>query len=151
MIILDILRSLFFLKNNLKRNFAFYVFLFSAANMNEKGLGFVALDYVVFAITVVISIGIGIFHAMTGGRQKTTSEYLVGNRKMSIVPVTLSLIVSFESSIMMLAYPAEVYTYGVMFVMSALGFTFASMLATRIVVPLIHPLKITSVNEVINH
>lgn len=116
--------------------------------MNEKRLGFATVDYVVFAISVAISVGIGIFHAMTGGRQKTTSEYLMGNRKMSIVPVTLSLIVSFESSIMMLAYPAEVYTYGIMFILSSLGFTLAVLLGTRIVVPLIHPLKITSVYEV---
>ena len=104
--------------------------------MNEKRLGFATFDYVVFAISVAISVGIGIFHAMTGGRQKTTSEYLMGNRKMSIVPVTLSLIVSFESSIMMLAYPAEVYTYGIMFILSSLGFTLAVLLGTRIVVNL---------------
>ncbi|VDI21872.1 solute carrier family 5 (sodium-dependent multivitamin transporter), member 6 [Mytilus galloprovincialis] len=113
----------------------------------ETRVGFVAVDYVVFAISVAISIGIGIFQAMAGGKQKTTSEYLVGNRQMSIIPVTLSLIVSFESSIMMLAYPAEVYTYGIMFVMSSLGFLLAVLLGTRIVVPLIHPLKITSVYE----
>ncbi|CAG2227538.1 SLC5A6 [Mytilus edulis] len=113
----------------------------------ETRVGFVAVDYVVFAISVAISIGIGIFQAMAGGKQKTTSEYLVGNRQMSIIPVTLSLIVSFESSIMMLAYPAEVYTYGIMFVMSSIGFLLAVLLGTRIVVPLIHPLKITSVYE----
>ena len=110
--------------------------------------GFSAVDYVIFSLTISVSIGIGLYHAFSGDRQRTAAEYLVGNRKMSIVPVTLSLIVSFESSIMMLAYPAEVYTYGIMFVLTSLGFTFATLLATRIVVPLIHPLKITSVYEV---
>lgn len=114
----------------------------------QESLGFSVADYVIFSLTIAISIGIGIYHAFTGGKQRTASEYLVGNRKMSILPVTLSLIVSFESSIMMLAYPAEVYTYGIMFLLTSLGFMFATLLATRIVVPLIHPLKITSVYEV---
>ncbi|XP_071164736.1 sodium-dependent multivitamin transporter-like [Mytilus edulis] len=113
----------------------------------QESLGFSVADYVIFSLTIAISIGIGIYHAFTGGKQRTASEYLVGNRKMSILPVTLSLIVSFESSIMMLAYPAEVYTYGIMFLLTSLGFMFATLLATRIVVPLIHPLKITSVYE----
>ncbi|VDI24023.1 Hypothetical predicted protein [Mytilus galloprovincialis] len=115
----------------------------------QESLGFSVADYVIFSLTIAISIGIGIYHAFTGGKQRTASEYLVGNRKMSILPVTLSLIVSFESSIMMLAYPAEVYTYGIMFLLTSLGFMFATLLATKIVVPLIHPLKITSVYELI--
>ena len=68
-------------------------------------------DYVVFVITIVISLGIGIFYALSGGRQRTTSEFLVGNRKMTVLPVAISLMVSFESSIMMLGFPAEVYTF----------------------------------------
>ena len=66
------------------------------------------VDYIIFVLTIAISIGIGIFHAVCGGKQRTTSEYFVGNRKMSILPVALSLMVSFESSITMLGTPAEV-------------------------------------------
>ena len=62
-------------------------------------------DYIVFVIAIVISLGIGIFYALSGGRQRTTSEFLVGNRKMAALPVAISLMVSFKPSVMMLGYP----------------------------------------------
>ena len=65
-------------------------------------------DYAVFGTTIAISLGIGVYYALSGGKQRTTSEYFVGNRKMAILPVAISLMVSFESSIMMLGTPAEV-------------------------------------------
>jgi hypothetical protein len=48
----------------------------------------------------------------------------------------------------MLGYPAEVYVYGIMFWLSNVGFMIAMLLGTRIVVPLLHPLKIKSIFEV---
>ncbi|XP_061171925.1 sodium-coupled monocarboxylate transporter 1-like [Saccostrea echinata] len=106
---------------------------------------FVIVDYVVFCLTISISLGIGVYYAIAG--QKTTSEYLVGGRQMKILPVAISLMVSFESSIMMLGFPAETYVYGMMFWLSNFGFLTSCLLATRMVVPLVHPLKITSINE----
>ena len=68
-------------------------------------------DYSVFGVTIIVSLGIGLYYALSGGKQRTTSEYLVGNRRMMIIPVAISLMVSFESSIMMLGTPAEVRTH----------------------------------------
>lgn len=67
-------------------------------------------DYSIFAVTIVVSLGIGLYYALSGGKQRTTAEYFVGNRRMMIIPVAISLMVSFESSIMMLGTPAEVNT-----------------------------------------
>ena len=47
-------------------------------------------DYVIFGILLAISLGIGIFHSLFGKKNKTTEEYLMGNRQMSPIPVTLS-------------------------------------------------------------
>ena len=105
-------------------------------------------DFVIFSCTIVISIGIGIFYAFSGGRQKTTSEYLVGGRKMTFLPVAISLLVSFESSIMMLGVPAEIYVYGIQWWISVWGFLISQLISITIVVPLIHPLKLTSIYEV---
>uniref|UniRef100_K1RV70 Sodium-dependent multivitamin transporter n=1 Tax=Magallana gigas TaxID=29159 RepID=K1RV70_MAGGI len=107
--------------------------------------GFVVYDYIVFCLTILVSLAIGVYHAYAG--QKTTSDFLVGGRQMKVLPVAVSLMVSFESSIMMLGYPAETYVYGMMFWLSTIGFLVSCLLATRMVVPLVHPLKITSVNE----
>ncbi|XP_048239282.1 sodium-dependent multivitamin transporter-like [Haliotis rufescens] len=73
---------------------------------------FSIVDYVVFGATILMSLGIGLYFALSGGRQRSTSEFLVGGRNMQIIPVALSLVVSFESSIMILGIPAEVYVYG---------------------------------------
>lgn len=108
---------------------------------------FGAVDYVVFVLTITVSLGIGIYYALSGGRQKTTSEYLVGNRKMAVLPVAISLLVSFESSIMMLGTPAEIYRYGIQWIWSNVGFFIANLLAVKVMVPLLHPLKLTSANE----
>lgn len=67
---------------------------------------------------------------------------------MSFIPVAISLMVSFESSIMMLGLPAEAYVYGIQFIFSSLGFMVSQFLSIHIVVPLLHPLKITSAYEV---
>jgi Na+/proline symporter len=110
--------------------------------------GFGVADYCVFGASVVISLGIGIFYAFSGGRQRTAAEYLVGNRQMKILPLTLSLMVSFESSIMMLGFPAETYVYGLQYIWYNVGVMAGLFLGAFIVVPLIYPLKLTSVYEV---
>ncbi|BFZ06708.1 hypothetical protein BsWGS_09747 [Bradybaena similaris] len=66
---------------------------------------------------------------------------------MSFIPVAISLMVSFESSIMMLGIPAEAYVYGIQIIFSSLGFLVSNLLSIHIVVPLLHPLKITSAYE----
>ncbi|XP_052784824.1 sodium-dependent multivitamin transporter-like [Mya arenaria] len=104
-------------------------------------------DYVIFGATIAISLGIGLYYALSGGKQRTTSEYFVGNRQMTIIPVAISLMVSFESSIMMLGTPAEVYVYGFQWLIGNVGYFIANILSIIIVVPLIHPLRITSAYE----
>lgn len=104
-------------------------------------------DYCVFGITIAVSLVIGIYYALSGGKQRTTSEYFVGNRKMAILPVAISLLVSFESSILMLGYPAEIYVYGIQAFWGTVGFFIANILSIIVIVPLMHPLKITSAYE----
>ncbi|XP_071086272.1 sodium-dependent multivitamin transporter-like [Haliotis cracherodii] len=108
------------------------------------------VDYVVFGATILMSLGIGLYFALSGGRQRSTSEFLVGGRDMQIIPVALSLVVSFESSIMILGIPAEVYVYGAQVWISSFSSCLTVFILTGLlVVPLMHPLKITSVNEYI--
>ncbi len=67
---------------------------------------------------------------------------------MKFLPVAVSLMVSFESSIMMLGYPAEVYVYGAQLFIKLFGFMAAFLICRVLMIPLIHPLKITSAYEV---
>ena len=43
------------------------------------------VDYLVLGLTLCISSGIGIYYRFTGGKQKTAEEYLLGDKKMSVV------------------------------------------------------------------
>jgi Na+/proline symporter len=51
-------------------------------------------DYAVFAATLSVSLAIGIFHGFcAGGKQRTTAEFLMGNRKMNFFTLGASLTV----------------------------------------------------------
>ena len=52
------------------------------------------------------------FTRFAGGRQATTEEFLMGDRQMSVLPVTLSLLASFISAITLLGTPSEVFLNG---------------------------------------
>jgi Na+/proline symporter len=106
-------------------------------------------DYVVLAAFLLISLGIGFYHSVTGGRQKTTQEFIMANRKLSILPTAISMFVSLQSAIMILGSTAEMYEYGVQFLVWTPVSYFLSILITeRLIVPWIFPLKLVSINDV---
>ncbi|XP_021348892.1 sodium-coupled monocarboxylate transporter 1-like [Mizuhopecten yessoensis] len=109
--------------------------------------GFHVADYVIFAGMIAFSIGIGVYSACSGGGQKTTLEYLVGNRRLKMLPVAVSLVVSFESSILVLGFPAEAYIHGGDLLWTSVGLMVAMVVSSRVTAPLFHPLKLTSVFE----
>ena len=104
-------------------------------------------DYVVFIATLVISLGIGVFQAFIGDRQKTTKEYLTGNRQLHLVPVTLSMFMSYISAILVLGNAAEIYLYGIQLWLQNIGSIMAYIVAAYIFVPVFYPLKVVSSNQ----
>jgi Na+/proline symporter len=50
-------------------------------------------DYSVFAAVLVVSMGIGVFHGCFKGKQKSASEFLMGNRQMNFWTLGASLTV----------------------------------------------------------
>jgi len=104
---------------------------------------------VVLAVFLVISVGIGFYHSLTGGRQRTTEEFIMANRRLDILPTTLSLFVSFQSAIIMLGVTAEMYMYGIQtFVWVPIAYTVSLLLTERFIIPWLYPLKLVSVNDV---
>lgn len=55
-------------------------------------------DYVVFTVVLLISAGIGLYHAFSGNRQTSTEEYMLASRSMNALPVALSVLASFFSA-----------------------------------------------------
>ena len=54
--------------------------------------GFHWSDYLVFTISLMISLAIGVYYAVSSRKSSTTEGYLMGNRQMHMIPVTLSLV-----------------------------------------------------------
>ena len=62
---------------------------------------FGALDYVLFVLVLVVSAAIGIYHGCRR-RQGTVQDFLLGNREMPILPVSLSMPATFMSAVTVL-------------------------------------------------
>ncbi len=105
-------------------------------------------DYLILAAVLVASLFIGLIPAFIGGKQRTQSEYLMANRSMRIVPVAMSILMSFTSAIMILGTTAEIYINGLAYMVYAVGMVLGGLLATILFVPLLYPLKLTSSYEV---
>ncbi|EDW80940.1 uncharacterized protein Dwil_GK11796 [Drosophila willistoni] len=103
-------------------------------------------DYVAFVSMFLLCIGIGIYF---GFMNKSVSEddYMLGGRKMLVVPVAFSLVASFISGITLLGLPTEVYSYGTQYLYVSLGVLGMVFLMGVFFLPVFHDLNITSTYE----
>lgn len=108
---------------------------------------FTAWDYVVLALVLIISAAIGVYYRLTGGKQKTTKEYLLADRSMPVFPVAFSLMASFMSAVTILGVSMENYSYGTQFVVINFAYVFATPIATRVILPVFYNLRTASVYE----
>ncbi|XP_038633876.1 sodium/iodide cotransporter isoform X2 [Scyliorhinus canicula] len=105
-------------------------------------------DYVIFAVMLLISTGIGIFFAARrGDRQKKADDFFTGGRQMPALPVGLSLSASFMSAVQVLGVPVEAYTYGAKFIQMCLGQTLNAVLTAYLFLPIFYRLRLTSTYE----
>ncbi|XP_067130724.1 sodium-coupled monocarboxylate transporter 1-like [Centruroides vittatus] len=105
------------------------------------------VDYVVFAGMLAISACIGIYYACSGQKQKTTKEFLLGDRKMKVFPVTMSVLATFVSAITLLGVPAEMYMYGTLYSMAGFSLIILLPVTAFFYMPVYHRLGITSTYE----
>ncbi|XP_071655607.1 sodium/iodide cotransporter isoform X3 [Patagioenas fasciata] len=110
-------------------------------------LTFSLWDYGVFGLMLLISTGIGLFHGLAKGGQKTSEDFFTGGRRMSALPVGLSLSASFMSAIQVLGVPAEAYRYGAKFLWMCLGQLLNTLLTAGLFLPVFYRLGLTSTYE----
>ena len=115
--------------------------------MAEK-VRFGAVDFTVFAVMLLLSAIIGIYHAFTGGRQRTTKEFLFANRGMMGIPVALSLLASFMSAITILGVPSEIYIYGTQYWLIIASYVILFPAVALVFVPVFRAVEISSSYEV---
>lgn len=61
-------------------------------------LYFNTIDYVVFAALLMLSSLIGIYYGfLAKKKQDNTAEYLLGNKQITLLPISISLIASYVS------------------------------------------------------
>ncbi|XP_053394704.1 sodium-dependent multivitamin transporter-like isoform X2 [Mercenaria mercenaria] len=113
-----------------------------------KRLEFHFADYIVMVIFLAISSAIGIYYGFYK-KQRTTEEYILGNRKLHFVPVALSLAVTFQSAVSIIGYPGEIYLYNTMVLYTTFGISIAYLIQAFFIVPLVHPLRLTSAYELL--
>uniref|UniRef100_A0A8C3NPK8 Sodium/iodide cotransporter n=1 Tax=Geospiza parvula TaxID=87175 RepID=A0A8C3NPK8_GEOPR len=104
-------------------------------------------DYGVFALMLLISTAIGLFHGLAKGGQKTSEDFFTGGRRMSALPVGLSLSASFMSAIQVLGVPAEAFRYGAKFLWMCLAQLINSALTAQLFLPVFYRLGLTSTYE----
>ncbi|ELU01005.1 hypothetical protein CAPTEDRAFT_107392 [Capitella teleta] len=111
-------------------------------------IGLHLVDYLIFAFFLIVSLAIGVYHAFSGNKQRTTQEFIMADRNLKVLPTMLSLLVSILSAAVILGSSAEVYSYGTQqWFVCLFGITVAIVLVERLIVPWIFPLKLTSVSE----
>ncbi|XP_055943501.1 putative sodium-dependent multivitamin transporter [Argiope bruennichi] len=106
-------------------------------------------DYVVIAIMLCVSALIGLYFRFSGGRQKTTDEFLMGSRTMGIWPVAFSLMATCLSSVAVLGVPAETYLYGTQILMSMVGIPIGGFIAVYGFLPVFYDMKVSTAYEVL--
>uniref|UniRef100_A0A182U0H1 Sodium/solute symporter n=1 Tax=Anopheles melas TaxID=34690 RepID=A0A182U0H1_9DIPT len=114
-------------------------------------------DYVVFVLMLISCMVIGVFfgykdhqkhkrqkHARRGSE---ALDYLVGGRKMKIIPVSVSLVASWISGISLLGTSTEIYVYGVQYCYIVSAVVLMGLMMNYIFLPVFHDLQITSAYE----
>lgn len=108
---------------------------------------FAVLDYVVLIGFLVLSAGIGVFFAWRDRRSKSNKQFLTANKELGWLPVSMSMMASFLSSIAILGLPSEVFVRGSAIWMGAISSSLAVLLAAYVFLPMYYKMDITSINE----
>ncbi|CAN9502342.1 unnamed protein product [Ophioblennius macclurei] len=113
--------------------------------LDQKHFGVV--DYVIFALLLAASLGIGLFYALSGGRQRTTQEFLLADRSMRCLPISLSLIASFQSAVAIIGVPAEIYAHGTQYWFLGCAYILGLLIPAHVFIPLLYRLRLSSVYQ----
>ncbi|XP_017776936.1 PREDICTED: sodium-coupled monocarboxylate transporter 2-like [Nicrophorus vespilloides] len=123
----------------------------SSMNLQEQELyrsKFQWHDYVLFAIMVLISVFLGIYHGYFSKKQ-SVNDYLTGSRNMKVIPIAFSLTASLVSGVSMVALPADIYIFGATNILIPILVPVVLLFSCQYVLPVLYHLKLTSIYEYI--
>lgn len=109
---------------------------------------FSTVDYVVFALLLVLSLAIGLYHAYRGWGRHTMGQLLMADRKMGCLPVALSLLATFQSAVAILGVPSEIYRFGTQYWFLGCSYILGLLIPAHVFIPVFYRLHLTSAYEV---
>ncbi|XP_043773355.1 sodium-dependent multivitamin transporter isoform X2 [Cervus elaphus] len=108
---------------------------------------FSLVDYVVFALLLVLSLAIGLYHAYRGWGRHSIGQLLLADRKMGCLPVALSLLATFQSAVAILGVPSEIYRFGTQYWFLGCCYFLGLLIPAHVFIPIFYRLHITSAYE----
>lgn len=132
--------------------------------MDLERLQLSSLDYLVFGVSLLVSLAIGLYYSCSKPNQamkkvsadindelncQKTDDYLLGSRQMGVLPVSFSLMASFMSAITLIGVPSEIYSFSIQFVFINASYILATPIAVYVYLPVFYRLHVTSVYEVL--
>ncbi|XP_063155912.1 sodium-dependent multivitamin transporter [Candoia aspera] len=108
---------------------------------------FTVADYAIFVLLLVFSAGIGLYYALTGGKQRTVQEFLLANRSMTFLPVAFSLLATFQSAVAILGVPSEIYRFGTEYWFLGCSYFLGLLIPAHVFIPVFYRLRLTSTYE----
>ncbi|GBN73768.1 Sodium-coupled monocarboxylate transporter 2 [Araneus ventricosus] len=103
--------------------------------MNSEKFTLSTADFIILAVMLVVSAGIGVFFQLTS-KKKTNEEYLLAGKDMSILPVAFSLFATFMSATTLMGIPAEMYLYGTNMAFMNIGFIIGPIITSYVFLPI---------------
>lgn len=114
----------------------------------QRELLFGVADYAVFAVSLIIPLGIGVFFFLYKRDQRSTDEFLVGDRSINFVAVALSILASLLNGIFVIGTPAEMHYNGTEMSLIVIGLGLAIVITAHLFIPKYQTMKFTSAYEV---
>ncbi|KAB0796165.1 hypothetical protein PPYR_10226 [Photinus pyralis] len=109
-------------------------------------MGFGLVDHIILHGSIAVSLGIGIYFGFWK-KSRTANEYLLGNQKMNVIPVAMSIIASCVSGVTFLGNSADVYAYGANMLWSGISCILANVIGGFLFVPVLIRCRAANVFE----
>ncbi|XP_066992319.2 sodium-coupled monocarboxylate transporter 2 [Anabrus simplex] len=116
--------------------------------MMTGSLYFGWLDYTLFTLMLVVSVVVGTWFGVCGKKNNIAAvDYLMGGKSMNIFPVAVSLAASHISGITLMGAPADLYMYGIHYMLVCFACLSIGLLINFIYLPVFYGLQLTSCYE----
>ncbi|XP_042901281.1 putative sodium-dependent multivitamin transporter [Parasteatoda tepidariorum] len=118
--------------------------------MDGEKVGLGIWDYVMFSLMLIISAAIGVYFRFSGSKQKTTDEYLLAGKDMSILPVSFSLMASFMSATTIIGTPMEIYYFGAQLAYVNVSYITGMTISAFVTLPVYFEMKASTIYEYVD-